>query len=103
MPTPEEIKKIARKYAESKSSIQEFLRAYDKRDNLNDAYCKEALAVLEWLSKDYIVPKSKVKDEYEFAMLSQHSNHTADQDYGSARKTLLEFIFGKKLFNEEKL
>ena len=101
MPTPEEIKKIAIEYAESKCSVQEYLRAYDKRDNLNGAYSKEALAVLEFLSKDYcIVPKSKARE------LQQIVIDNADSlDHGliDGLSDWVEINLGSQLFEEEKL
>ncbi len=51
----EEIKKLSEAYAECKSPISQFEQVYDKRDNLNESYYKDALSVLEWLSKDYYI------------------------------------------------
>ena len=103
MPTPEEIKKIAIEYAESKCSVQEYLRAYDKRDNLNEAYSKEALAVLEFLSKDYcIVPKSKLQREYKKSYSAAFEHTTClDRQYSRGRYQVLRELFGKSLFEEE--
>ena len=68
MPTPEEIKKIAREYGESVVNRSD----YDILNPINpgEAYrqrvaneAKQAESMLEWLSKDYcIVEKSKIKE-----------------------------------------
>lgn len=100
MPTPEEIKRLAEQYAESKCPIQEYFRAYDKRDNLNEAYCKEALKVLEWLSNDYcIVPKKKIaywQGIIEDALKAKP--YITDLEF----RYMWERLFGKELFNEDK-
>ena len=95
MPTPEEIKKIAREVA---SQIE------PKKGFGGESYwIRLSTEIIEILANDYcIVPKSKVKEEYEVAILLQHSNKIIDQDCGMIRKSLMDYLFGKSLFEEEK-
>ena len=90
MPTPEEIKKIARRFE------------LDMYPTMPDML--SAKAMLEWLSKDYcIVPKSKVKAEYKKSYSAAFEHTTClDLQYARGRYQVLREIFGKSLFEEEK-
>lgn len=96
--TDEDIRKLAEEYAEHKSPIQEYLRAYDKRDNLNEAYRKEALSVLKFLSDKFcIVEKEKVEalqNEIYGEIMCAHD----DDDWQSAAHYILDVM--PRSFNE---
>ena len=99
MPTPEEINKIAREYAEYVCPIDSYDGDIVER-NMDLRICAdEALPVLEWLSKDYaIVPKSQIK--YVHKMEIQGFEETNSCIFRQ-RAMLLESIFGKSLFEEK--
>lgn len=100
--TDEEIKKIAREYAESKCSIQEYLQAYDRRDNLNEAYYKEGLAVLEWLCKDYcIIPKVEILNQHAWYM-QRMKEVSSNRQMNRGKAIALENLFGREMFEEDK-
>lgn len=109
MPTPEEIKKIAREYAES-----------DIPNGIDEEYSRSIIyndgemfgRFLEWLSKDYcIVPKEVIRKEYEKAK-SAYDIYTSATcinemerrmiDHAEGRMCELTTLFGLSLFNEEK-
>lgn len=93
MLTPEEIKKIAKKFAEEMSNGDVVVPHIDFR---HWAYAYE---VLQWLSKDYcIVPKSKVKEKY--ALYKMGYTECEGLELGYVMDAL-EDIFGKSLFEEE--
>ena len=96
MPSPEEIKKIAREYAESVSYG-------DAEDPSIQIEYDFALPVIEWLCERYcIVPKSNVKERYDESKLRSKSGLKFDIITGNSRVSLLESLFGKSLFEEEK-
>ena len=99
MPTTEEIKKIARRFE------------LDMYPTMPDML--SAKAMLEWLSKDYcIVPKELIRKEYEKAQKT-HDIYTSATcinemesraiDHAEGRMCELTTLFGKSLFEEEKL
>lgn len=93
--TDEELKKIAREYAESVS----YGDAEDP--NIQIEY-DIALPILEWLSKDYcIVPKSKLRERYKESKLHSKSESVFDIHTGIARLIMLESLFGKDMFKED--
>lgn len=105
MPTPEEIKKIASEYGESEANCFDY-DMYSNPDFRHKLKAKseanKAKAVLEWLSRDYcIVPKSKVKEMYEKSKTMIRSNSIIDQDCGIVRNSLMDYLFGKSLFEDE--
>lgn len=107
MPTPEEIKKIARLFAYETSNGD----ALDPHIDFAEEF---AVEVLQWLSKDFcIVPKSLLKEHYEdvcedirdYDGKGKFGLSCADMTmYQRARgmKQMLYRLFGKSLFNEEK-
>ena len=104
MPTPEEIKKIASEYGESKANCFDY-DMYSNPDFRHKLKAKseanKAKAVLEWLSKDYcIVPKSKVKEEYDDAIAESKHCHPKHQIQSRTKLRLLDRLFGKSLFEE---
>ena len=94
MPTPEEVKKMALRYALEKSEGE----AYDP---FEEEYAAE---VLQWLSKDFcIVPKSKVKELHtRNAKIITQSDDRVLNAYSEGVMTAIERLFGKSLFEEEK-
>lgn len=97
MPTPEEIKKIAREYAEYMCPVGDYCGGvYDDQRNTDlPIYKDDAKSVLEWLSERYcLVEKSKVK-EWEGIV----------EDALKADPVITEPAFRfmwERLFNEEK-
>lgn len=49
-----------------------------------------------------LVEKSKVIERYDEAMLQSLSYSRIDIASGNSRKVLLEYLFGKELFNQDK-
>lgn len=95
--TAEEIKKIARAFAEETSHGD----ALDPHIDFAEAFAAE---VLQWLCKDYaIVEKSKLQREYKKSY-SAAFEHTSclDRQYARGRYQVLREILGKPLFEEEK-
>ena len=95
--TEEEIKKLAREYAESVS----FRDAEDPNIQIEYDF---ALPVIEWLCKRFcIVEKSKVQN-----LSSEHHNELRGLEKGcwawffyDGRKDLIRTLFGKEMFEEE--
>ena len=108
MPTPEEIKKIAREYAKEILSKQP-MAAHSIPEIWEKAVAdtEKPLAelfepLIAYLSRDYcIVPKSKVKEMYEKSKTMIRSNSIIDQDCGIVRNSLMDYLFGKSLFEDE--
>ena len=106
MPTHEEIKKIAREYAESANPDKTYDTLSDSEKKLRDFGIEQVyIPLLEWLSKDYcIVPKSKVKNCYGMArnikLANTVSQHIVEDDYQQGVMDVLQSIFGTSLFNE---
>ena len=94
MPTPEEIKKIAREYALKNCSA---LCPAGRIDFIINDF-------IEQLSEDYcIVPKSKLQSEYKKSYSAAFEHTTClDRQYARGRYQVLREIFGKSLFEEEK-
>lgn len=101
MPTPEEIKKITHEYGVLMAKdIPESNCLKNEVISSTEYYIGQFMS---WLSRDYcIVPKSKVREEYEIGELLQYSNNREDKDAGLFTQTILVRIFGKSLFDEEK-
>ncbi|MDE5886703.1 MAG: hypothetical protein K2H46_03845 [Muribaculaceae bacterium] len=94
--TEEEIKKMGRAFAEETSNGD----ALDPHIDFAEGFATE---VLQWLSKDYaIVPKRKVRERYKESKLRSESEIKSDILIGNARVSLLETLFDKSLFEEEK-
>lgn len=96
MPTPEEIKKIAREVA---SKIE------PKKGYGGESYwIRTSTEIIEKIVEDYcIVPKSKLRTEYNKSYSAAFENTTClDRQYARGRYQVLREIFGKSLFNEEK-
>lgn len=93
MPTPEEIKKIAREYAENVKSecvsakLIETLVMGFYHTRLKNDYC--------------IVPKEEIymRHGVALALMEQDPSH---KEFYRGQSSVLESIFGKSLFNEEK-
>ena len=114
MPTPEEIKNIAREYGESEANCfgYDMYSNPDFRHKLKaKSEANKAKAVLQWLSKDYcIVPKKLIRKEYEKAQKT-HDIYTSATcinemesraiDHAEGRMCELKTLFGKSLFEEE--
>ena len=97
MPTPEEIKKIAREYAESANTNKPYHTLSDGEKKLRDFGVEQVyIPLLEWLSKDYcIVPKKAVAEwvnDIEFFMPDKRSV--------TMLKIGAKSLFGKSLFEE---
>ncbi len=103
--TKEEIKNLARAYAESVSYG-------DAEDPSIQIEYDFALPVIEWLSKDYcIVPKELIRREYAKAQKT-HDLYTSATcinemesraiDHAKGRMCELTTLFGKSLFEEDK-
>lgn len=100
MPTPEEIKSIAREYARCTC-----IGTFDAQQRAEDEKVEYdfALPVLEWLCERYcLVEKSEVKERYDESKLRSKSGLKFDIITGNSRVSLLESLFGKSLFEEEK-
>lgn len=92
MPTPEEIKEIARRFE------------LDMYPTMPDMLSVKAM--LEWLSKNYcIVEKSRIKEEYKSnvgcGIIATHTHEGDLIEFFKGRAEQLEDLFGKELFNEE--
>ena len=105
--TEEEIKKIAKEYAEAMCPVGDYCGGVydDQRNSDLPIHKDDAKSVLKWLCKDYcIVPKSKVRENYQ--SLKQDIPNFKDNPehhcgfFGGM--TELELLFGKSLFEEEK-
>ena len=104
MPTPEEIKKIAREYAESTNPDKPYDTLSDGEKKLRDFGIEQVyIPLLEWLSKDYaIVPKSKLQGEYKKSYSAAFEHTTClDRQYARGRYQVLREIFGKSLSDEK--
>lgn len=89
---PEELKKLAREYALKNCSALHPAGSIDFI--IND--------FIEQLSKDYaIVPKSKVKEEYDDAIAESKHCHPKHQIQSRTRLRQFERLFDKSLFGEE--
>ena len=92
--TPEEIKKIARVFAEETSNGD----ALDPHIDFAEGFASE---VLQWLSKDYaIAPKEQVVMRHGVAnaLMEQDPAH---KEFYRGQSSVLEGIFDKSLFEEE--
>ena len=106
MPTPEEIKKIAKEYGKSVTDNVSY-NAYSDPNKRREIAAKsgayQARMVLEWLSKDYcIVPKSKVREIYHQIKLELGDGGCSEyqDDINMEKEDLLKSLFGKSLFEE---
>ena len=105
--TPEEIKKIAKEYAEAMCPVGDYCGGvYDDQRNTDlSIYNDDAKSVLEWLSKDYaIVPKSQLKELYDCYRQHEHTCkakglHNATLIAIGSQATMRD-IFGSSLFEE---
>lgn len=108
---PEEIKKIAKKYAE------EVVRAYIAKEGainvvimgeVKDLTATKTVAntaerAFQWLSKDYcIVPKNKARELHtRNAKIITQSDDKVLNAYSTGVMTAIERLFGKSLFEEK--
>ncbi|MBD5204998.1 MAG: hypothetical protein HDS84_01275 [Bacteroidales bacterium] len=93
MPTPEEIKKISRAFAEQTSNGD----ALDPHIDFAEAFAAE---VLQWLSRDYcIVPKSELRKVQKEV---NRSFKDGDKISESEWERVFNWLFGKSLFEEDK-
>ncbi|MBD5302322.1 MAG: hypothetical protein HDS16_04920 [Bacteroides sp.] len=109
MPTPEEIKKIAREYAEYCCRETDYEGDIVER-NMDLHICADevAMPLLEWLSKDYcIVPKTLLKELYD--CYKQHESVSKEKGLYESEmiargsQATMRDIFGKSLLEKEKL
>lgn len=93
MPTPEEIKKISRAFADETSNG-------DALDPHIDFATEYAAEVLTWLSRDYcIVPKSELrKVQKEVNRSFQDGDKISESEW----ERIFNWLFGKSLFEEDK-
>ena len=93
MPTPEEIEKLAKQYAEfTDLSVVDQLRV--------KLISKEFLT---WVLRDYcVVPKSKVREIYHHIKLELGDGGCSEyqDDITMEKEDLLKSLFGKSLFEE---
>ena len=93
--TEEEIKKMGRAFAEETSNGD----ALDPHIDFAEGFATE---VLQWLSKDYaIVPKEQVVMRHGVANALMEQDHMRKEFY-RGQSSVLESIFYKSLFEEEK-
>ncbi|MBD5296495.1 MAG: hypothetical protein HDS21_00205 [Bacteroides sp.] len=113
MPTTEEIEKIAREYAEYTCPETDYDSDIVERNMDLHICADEALPVIEWLCERYcIVPKDLIRKEYKKAQkthdiytsatcINEMESRAIDRAEGRMRE--LTTLFGKSLFEEEKL
>ena len=101
--TPEEIKKIAREYAEATIETNGF--SADMLEELLEEQKYKAYSVLTHISQDYyIVPKSNVQEIYHQIKIELGDGGCSEyqDDINMEKENLLKGLFGKSLFEEEK-
>lgn len=99
--TDEEIKKLAEEcslYYQGRPAK----RGYELSNRLTiESY---ALMTIKWLSERYcIVDRGVLKERYKESELQSMSNSRIDMVSGTSRMILLESIFGKDMFEEDKI
>lgn len=99
MPTPEEIKNVARLYAEQDIPLGDPDLSNTDRDDMVDTVADFAEQILRWLTKTHcIVRREKVKNIYH-----TWNNALVDQPQSQAHKSVvatLHSIFDKSTFEE---
>ena len=101
--TEEEIKKIAREYAEYCCRETDYEGDIVER-NMDLHICADevAMPLLEWLSKDYcIVPKVEILNQHAWYM-QRMKEVSSNRQMNRGKAIALENLFGREMFEEDK-